>query len=133
MAYQEFVLRDSLYLEEPATERLGRLLQAMVQHVRTNPARTPLRFPDRMLPVSSTGLWESVDWKRYFAAYPHFSPDSTAPTARDYQAAISSADYWEKKHREYVQRLEKIPVVGFFKRTAGRLFGLNHKSRYRAS
>lgn len=133
MAYQEFVLRDSLYLEEPATERLGRLLQAMVQHVKANPARTPLRFPDRMLPVRSDGLWEKINWERYFAAYPHFSPDATMPTARDYQAAVSSAAYWEKKHCEYVARLGRIPVLGFFKRTAGRVLGLHRKSRYRAS
>ena len=133
MAYQEFVLRDSLYLEEPATERLGRLLQAMVQHVKANPAGTPLRFPDRMLPVTSAGSWEKIDWKRYFAAYPHLSADATMPTARDYQATISSAAYWEKKHCEYVARLNRIPVLGFFKRTAGRLLGLNRKSRYRPS
>ena len=127
------MLRDSLYLEELATDRLGRLLQAMVRHVKANPAGIPLQFPDRMLPVTSAGSWEKIDWKRYFAAYPHFSPDATMPTARDYQAAISSAAYWEKKHCEYVQQLEKIPVVGFFKRAAVRLLGPHRKSRYRAS
>ena len=133
MAYQEFVLRDSLYLDEPATERLGCLVHGMVQHARATPAGSPLRFPDRMLPVQGSGLWESIDWHRYFAAYPHLSPDATIPTARDYQAAISSAEYWEKKHCEYVQRLEKIPVLGFFKRAAGRLLGNHRKSPYRAS
>jgi hypothetical protein len=127
------VLRDSLYLEEPATDRLARLLKAMVEHVKASAAGVPLRFPDRMLPVRSDGLWESIDWKRYHAAYPHLAPDSTAPTARDYQAAISSAAYWEKKHCEYMARLNRIPVLGFFKRTAGRLLGLNRKSRYRPS
>jgi hypothetical protein len=133
MAYQEFVLRDSLYLEEPATERLARLLASMVHQVGANPPGTPLRFPDRMLPVHSAGTWDNIDWQRYYAAYPHLSPDSTIPTKRDYQSAVSSAAYWEKKHREYVQRLDCIPVFGRLKRLGGRLLGVHRKSVYRAS
>ena len=133
MAYQEFVLRDSLYLEEPASERLTRLLGGMAQHVRATPEGTPLRFPDRMLPVQSAGTWESIDWQRHYAAYPHLSADSTLPTKRDYQAAVSSAAYWEKKHREYVQRLDCIPVFGGLKKLSGRLLGVHRKSVYRAS
>lgn len=133
MAYQEFVLRDSLYLEEPATDRLARLLKAMVERVKAAASGAPLRFSDRMLLVQSDGLWESTDWKRYYAAYPHLSSDSTVPTARDYQAALSSAACWEKKHTDYVRRLAEIPVLGSLKKAVGRIFRINRKSRYRAS
>jgi hypothetical protein len=133
MAYQEFGLRDSLCLEEPATDRLARLLKAMVEHVKATPAGTPLRFPDRLLPVTAAGLWETIDWNRHFAAYPHLSPHSTTPTARDYQAAVSSAAYWEKKHCEYVARLNAVPVLGTLKRKVGKLLGVHRKSKFRAS
>ena len=133
LAYQEFVLRDSLYLEEPAADRLARLLKTMVEHVKGSTAGTALRFPDGMLSVRSPGMGERPDWQRDYAAYPHLSPDATAPTARDYQAAVSTALYWETKHRDYVQRLNRIPVLGFIKRNVGRLLGINRKSRYRAS
>jgi len=133
LAYQEFVLRDSLYLEEPAADRLARLLKTMVEHVKGSTAGTALRFPDCMLSVRSPGMGERPDWRRDYAAYPHLSPDAPAPTARDYQAAVSTALYWETKHREYVQRLNRIPALGFLKRNVGRLLGINQKSRYRAS
>ena len=132
LAYQGFVLRDSLYLEEPAAERLARLLKAMVEHARSSPAGAPLHFPDRMLSTQSDGLWAGVDWRRYYVTYPYLSSDATMPTARDYQAAVSSADYWERTHREYVRQLGAIPVLGLVKRTVGRLLG-HRKSRYRAS
>ncbi len=133
MAYQEFVLRDSLHFEGLAAQRMATLLERMVDCARSRPEGAPLRFPDRILPGPRWDPLQAIDWTRTYEAYPCLGPDPRAPTARDYQAAVSAADYWQREHRRHVARLDRIPGFRLLKTVARKLFRLRRrKDVYRA-
>jgi len=133
MAYQEFVLRDSLHFEGSASQRMATLLEKMVECARSCPAGEPLQFPDRIVPGPRWDPLQRIDWARAYDAYPYLEPDSRGPTARDYQAAVSAADYWQREHRRYVAHLNRIPGFTLLKTVARKLFGLRRrKDVYRA-